>query len=119
MWEDNRIVAGGCNKILQRWTSRRGSTSLSTELDTPSSVDVPEEEEIWDTFVRIQAVLGRGSSRDVFLRVCPEYISGLSGEWRAASLQFVNGKKTPGRFRLKGFERWWPELWQYGAGTIE
>lgn len=51
--------------------------------------------------------------------MCAEYISDLSGKWRAASLQFVNGKTTTGRFFLKGFERRWPELWQHGAGTIE
>ncbi|KAK1865710.1 hypothetical protein I4F81_008236 [Pyropia yezoensis] len=85
----------------------------------PQPFFTAEEEQVLVKFIRINAIIGRGLSRDAFLRVCGEYVCSLSAERQATARRYFRGSTTPGRGFLTTFLRRWPELREYRAGTIE
>lgn len=70
-------------------------------------------------FIGVNAVIGRGLSRDAVLRVCGEYIASLSPARQENVRRYFHGSITPGRGFMTTFLKRWPELREYRAGTIE
>ncbi|KAK1857633.1 hypothetical protein I4F81_000249 [Pyropia yezoensis] len=85
----------------------------------PQPFFTAEEEQVLVKYIRINAVIGRGLSRDAFLRVCGEYVSSLSVRRQETARRYFHGTTTPGRGFMTTFLKRWPELREYRAGTIE
>ena len=70
-------------------------------------------------FLRVQALIGRGLTREAFLTSCEEYILTLSAARQETAKLYFGGKTKPGKTFFELFMRRWPGLKRYRLGMLE